>query len=370
MSPKGFFEQFGGPSIERVAQHFALLEEHGWLRRVGYKNRDTKRRGPPENLYRATDAVFFDAETSASLPYSARLAWSWGVFSTISHLLRQGIEAAASDGRPSQPLTCIQLEFDEVGWMRAIEKLATSFEAIFDEHEDAKIRCASSGDALIRTGILQVGFETPRAENPLVLDLADGSSPSMSLTERMAPLLADDLSMQILHELNQTDMSVKQFHREVAFDDASEGAVRYRFDLLKNLAWIAVVDEVRKRAAYEKIYRATRPDMTLNGPWSGVSDALTETEVWQEFVHLSELVKKAMAAGTFDIRSDRHFSWSIVMLDHEGSEKVAASLERLAATLSEEEERSKTRIAAGAKPVTMAVGLTAIESPPVPYRAP
>jgi hypothetical protein len=363
MSPKGFFDEFGGGSVERVAQHFEVLEEYDWLRRVGYKDRDTERRGPSEILYRATEVAFFDAETWALLPYSLRLAYSWSSFTAIARLLRQGIEGAFFEARPSRALTCRPLELDEISWTRVIARLDADFESIFEEQEDARIRCACAGEELIRAGILQTGFESPRADDRLALCLADGSfEPPIPLPERMAPIFADELCMQILSELNRSDMSVKHFHREFADKEASEGVVRYRFGRLKDLAWITVVDRVRKRAAYENIYRATKPAVVTAGAWTGAPLALRVTEIWKTFVRFSDLVKEAIIAGTFDLRDDRHLSWSIVNLDREGWQKITARMEALAMFTGEEERRAKQRIAAGAKPLTMVVGLMAVES--------
>lgn len=371
MSPKGFFAEFGGGSVERVAQHFATLEEHGWLRRIGSKKRETRRRGPSEKLYRATEFPFFDAEMWAALPYSLRLAYSWSSFAAIARLLRQGIEGSFFDGRPSRNLTCTPLELDEIEWARVIARLDSDFESIFEEQEDAKIRCTCSGESLIRVGILQVGFESPRTEDRLAVCLADGSfDPPVPLPERMAPLFADDLSLRILSELNTTDMSVKQFHRELAPSDMSEGAVRYRFDRLRELAWIVVVDQVKKRAAYENIYRATRPAVATGGAWAEVPEALEKTETWKTFVRFSNLVKEAIVAGTFDIRDDRHLSWSIVNLDREGWKKVVDNMEKLSMLIIEEEKRARERIAAGERPLTMVVGLAALESRVGPDKAP
>jgi hypothetical protein len=370
MSPKGFFEKFGGTSVERVAQNFEVLEEHGWLRRIGYKGRDTKRRGPSEILYRATEPPFFDAETWALLPYSLRLAYSWSSFAAIARFLRQGIEGALFEGRPSRALTCTSLEFDEISWKRVITKLDGDFEAIFEEQEDARVRVACSGAKLYRAGVLQVGFESPRSDERLAVDLADGPwEPLISLPERMAPIFADDLCMQILSELNRSDISVKKFHREFG-GDASEGAVRYRFDRLKDLAWIAVVEQIKKRATYENIYRATRPAVSTKGPWADAPDALRKAETWETFLRFSELVKEAIVAGTFDLRDDRHLSWSIVNLDQAGWQKVSANMEKLAASIGEEEKSAQKRIAAGAKPLTMVVGLMATESRPGLVKAP
>jgi len=364
MSPKGFFEEFGGGSLERVAQNFEVLEEHGWLRRVGYKVRDTKRRGPSEVLFRATEPPFFDAETWALLPYSLRLAYSWSSFAAIAKYLRDGIEGAVLEGRPNRALTVMTLTLDDISWKRVIAKLDSDFEAIFEEQDDARIRSACSGESLMRAGVLQVGFESPSNEDRLAVRLADGSAePPIPVAERMAPIFADDLCMQILSELNRSDMSVKKFHREFG-GDTSEGAVRYRFDRLKNLAWIAVVEQIKKRAAYENIYRATRPTVGTKGAWADAPDALRKTGPWETFLSFSYLVKEAIVAGTFDLRDDRHLSWSIVNLDQAGWQNVGANMEKLAAFVGEEEISAQKRIDAGAKPLTMIVGLMATESRP------
>jgi hypothetical protein len=363
MSPNGFFKEFGGGSVERVAQHFELLEKHGWLRRIGYKSRDVKRRGRSETLYRATEMPFFDAESWALLPYSLRLACSWSLFKATASELREGIEGIFFEGRPSRALAFIPLELDELGWTRVIARLDADFESIFEEQLDAKVRSACTGEELLRAGILQIGFESPRSEDQLALCLVDGSFKSpVPFPERMAPLLADDLTMQILAELNRTDMSVKQFHRDFAPGETSEGTVRYRFDRLKDLAWIAVVDQVKRRAAYENIFRATRPAIVTNGPWAEVPEALEKTKTWETFMRFSQLVKEAIVAGTFDIRDDRHLSWSIVNLDGEGWQKVNANMEALEIFLRQEEGSAKERLAAGAQPLTMIVGLMAAES--------
>jgi DNA-binding HxlR family transcriptional regulator len=145
MSPKEFYEEFGGRSAAWVAQHFKALEKHGWLRRVGQKPRSDGRQGPPEILYRATDLVFFDAETWALLPYSVRLAFSWSSFEEIAERMRQGIEASLLEGRPGRPLTCTTLRLDQLGWTRVTRALATQFETLYEEQDDAKIRVARTG---------------------------------------------------------------------------------------------------------------------------------------------------------------------------------------------------------------------------------
>jgi len=370
MSPKEFYEKFGGGSVERVSQHFEVLEKHGWLRRLGFKERDTGRPGRRESLFRATQVAFFDDETWAMLPYSLRLGYSWSLFKAIAGELREGIEGAVSTGRTGRDLACITLKLDRTGWTRVIGELGVNFELIFEENQDAKIRVASSDEELVRFGILQIGFESALNAGRLALGLADGRfEPPIPFPERLAPILADDLSLEILAALNECDMSVKRFHRELG-GGVSEWAVRYRFGRLRELAWITVIDKVRRRGAYENIYRATKPAIIENGPWANVPKKLAETEAWAAFEHLSDLVKEAIVAGTFDLREDPHVCWLITNLDRQGRDNVVAGLNELEAFIREEEREAGERIEAGAEPLTMVVALGALESPIGDVKAP
>jgi hypothetical protein len=370
MSPKDFYEKFGGGSVERVSQHFAELEKHRWLRRLGHKGRESGRRGRSETLYRSIDTPFFDSETWAALPYSLRLAYSWNAFTMIAKELRRDIARSISEDRVCRDLTYTPLKLDEVGWKRVIARLDAHFESIFEEQEDAKIRVARTSEELVRLSVLQIGFESTQGDSRLALGLADGLfEPPIPFPERLAPIFADDLAMEILAMLNARDMSVAQYHRELD-GGSSEWAVRYRFGRLKKLAWITVVDEIRRRGAYEKIYRATKPAIASNGPWADVPEMLAEAETWATFVRLSDSVKEAIAAGTFDLREDRHLSWSIVNLDRQGLDNVIPGLNALEAFIREEERQAAKRIEAGAEPLTMVVALAALESPVGKTKAP
>jgi hypothetical protein len=367
MSPKEFQAEFGGGSVSRVAQHFEYLERHGWARPV-HRGHDSKRRGPSETLYRATDAPYFDSDTWVLLPYSLRLAFSWSTFKATAIDLGEGIKGAFSDTRLRRDLTCSPLELDDLGWTRVIAKLDAHFESTFEEQDDAKIRVAHTGEELIRAGVLLTGFESPRSDDRIGLGLANVSAePPIPFPERLAPIFADDLCMEILAELNKRDMSVKQFHREFA-SDSTLWVVRHRFNKLKELAFLAVIKKVDRSGGQEFIYRATKPAIG-HKLWGDVPDGLRETEIWKTFERFSDLAKEAIVAGTFDIRTDRHLSWSIVNLDREGFENVVTDIDVVATFVRDEEERAKKRIDTGAKPLTMVVGLSAI-APIEPVKAP
>ena len=64
MSPKVFFDEFGGGSLSRVSQHFEKLAagEWLWLERTETGGR---RRGGVEHFYRAKELVIFEDEAWA-----------------------------------------------------------------------------------------------------------------------------------------------------------------------------------------------------------------------------------------------------------------------------------------------------------------
>ncbi len=78
-----------------------------------------------------------------------------------------------------------------------------------------------------------------------------------------------------------------------------------------------------------------------------------------------------MISGTFDTRTDRCLSWSLIRLDRQGWESVITGIESLDQLISEEQQRAKLRMAkSGEKPITMTVGLAAFEAMEDPIKAP
>lgn len=365
MSPRDFQREFDGGSVSAISKHFEVLVEHRWLRRVGPK--PTGMGGHVETLYRAPEPPYFEAGSWAVLPYSLRLAWSAAIVRATERELRVGIERAILDGRPSRDLSCVQLILDALGWEIAIRALDSRFETVFEVQDDAKVRVERSGRELKKMAVLHAGFESPWEGRPTALARAlapveNRRVPLMSVTERMAPLLADPLSMGILDVLNRDAMSIKGFHRQFAGEE-SEWVVRHRFGRLKKLAWATVVEEVQRRAVHEHIYRATRPAILDREPWDDVPKAILETEIWATFERFSALVDEAVSAGSFDLRDDRHLTWSIVSVDREGWDIIVGEMEDLQALLRDIEASARKRIDAGARPLTMTVALAAVEAP-------
>jgi len=302
-----------------------------------------------------------------------RVASSWSLFNQIALKLRQTLEGASLDIRLKRDLSYTRLLLDQVGWERVIEAVDAQFLCIFEEQKDARLRVLGSSEKLIRAEVLMIAFESPLQGEQIGPCLVEsGRDPLIPFPERLAPVLADDLCLQIVSELNRREMSVTQFHREVGGTTIS--GIRSRFKRLETSGWLKKVKEEtggRRRGATEHFYRATRPAIISGDAWADVPDSLAETEDWKAFACFSEQVKESMRAGTFDARADRYVSLSFLSLDQQGWTNVVAGIEALSVFFLEEQGRAKDRMAKSAsRTVLMTVGLGAFEAPRDLVKAP
>jgi hypothetical protein len=262
MSPKGFYEEFGGGSISRVTQNFKRLVETGWLRHVNTKGPGGKRRGGKEHFYRATELAFCDQETWAMLPYSIRVTASWNAFKQIAQRLREAMEAETFDARPDRHLTGTQLVLDQAGWGRVIDAITAEFVSQFEEQEDSRRRVACAGENLIRASSILTAFESPaRGPEPAGPSLVENSEePSVPFPLRLSKVFEDMVCIQIIAAANEREISAPEFYRE--FGGGSVKAVRRRFKKLVEVGWLKEVGSKtggKRRAGHEVFHRATSP---------------------------------------------------------------------------------------------------------------
>lgn len=378
MSPKQFYEEFGGGSISRVTQNFKRLAEASALRYIHSEGPGGKRHGGVEHFYRATELAFWDRETWAMLPYSIRVAFSWHSFVVIAQMLRETMEAQVSEARQDRNLTCTRIVLDQQGWENVVEAVGNEFAEQYDEQEDATRRAAHSGERLIRAGSILMAFASPSHEGMRIGPLlAPGREALIPFYVRMSKVIDDEICMAIVDEANRGETSVPHFHAEYGskFGVDSE-AVGRRF---KKAVEMCVLREVgrksggKRRGGTEKFYRATWPAPidSENTPWANAPAQLRKSAGWETIEQLCELIKEAIVAGTFDDRPDRCMAWSILSLDQAGWEKIAASQEELRAFISQEEKRAKARLKdSGEEPILVTVSLGTFEPTPESLREP
>lgn len=376
MSPKQFYEEFGGGSIPRVDRHFKRLAVYGWLRLIRTES-GGGRRGGTEHFYRASELAIFDRETWSLVPYSIRVAFSWRIFKQLAERVQEAFQAGTFDARADSHLTWTPLLLDQLGWDHVVAAIDALFESLFEEQADAKLRIFQSGEKPVLATVVLAVFESPaRPQGPGDQrhgpSLVESKDPLVPFPVRLSKVFADELCLKIVAETNLREMSVPQFHGE--FGGASIEGIRRRFKMLAEVGWLKRVDERtggRRRGATEHFYRATGPAVFDNETWADVPDSIKATYSWRTFEQLSEQVKEAIEANTFESRVDNHLSWSLLRLDQIGWEKVAAAVDALFAFILEERDRAKDRIADSAEePVTMTVALAAFESPKDSVKAP
>jgi hypothetical protein len=364
MSPKEFYEEFGGGSISRVTQNFEKLAEHSWLRYIRSEGPGGRRHGAKEHFFRATELAIFDYETWALLPYSLRAAFSWTAIEQFAERWLEAMEAGTFDARPERHRSCRTLRLDRQGWDRAIAAIDRLFVSLFEEQGDARIRAFHSGEKLMRATIALAAFESPGKNSEGVGPvLAESRGDASRFPVRVAKLLGDEDCMQILTAANLRRVSAPQFHAEFGGD---RDAIRRRFKKLEEFCWLTMVGEKTggaRRGGAEKFYRATGPALR-NSRALEAPDSITEQSSWKAFEEIAELAKEAMRAGTFDARADRYCTWSLLALDEEGWKKVTAAIEALLTLLHEEQENAIARLKmSGEEPILMTVALAAFESP-------
>jgi hypothetical protein len=382
MSPTLFFEEFGGGSVPRVDRHFKTLAEHGWLRLVREAS-GGRRRGGTEHFYRTTELAVFDHETWAHLPYSIKVAFSWRSFEQLGERIKEAIEAGTFDARPDRHLSWTPVILDRLGWVRAIGAVDALFESLFEEQADAKLRIAQSGEKPILTTVALAGFESPMGDRasgrpqdlsslPVADDSAKAGDSPVPFMLRLAKVFADPVCLRIVMELNMREMSPTQFCNE--FGGASTSGVNRRFKMLTEIGWLRKVNEKtggKRRGATEHFYRATGPAIYDSRNWSEVPDSVKTTFSWRTFEQLSEQVREAIEAGTFDARPDRHLSWSLLLLDQLGWEKAISAVDALFELVREEQDSAKLRIAkSGEEQIRVTVALATFESPKEATREP
>jgi hypothetical protein len=372
MSPKQFFEEFGGGSVSSVTRHFRVLQQAGWLRHFRSVGPGGARRGATETIYRATDLPYCDQETWVVLPYSIRIAVGWNGFKEIAAQLREAMESLIFQARPDSRLTGTRLLLDEEGCGRVAKALTREFAAQYEEQEDARRRASHAGEELFRVGSLLTAFELPSGGGPqrgsfLIEDLP----PLIPLPVRVSKIFKDEVCMQIVDDANRGEISIPTFYARYGEKfNLDEGAIRRRFKISTDIGWLKVVGKKtggKRRGGIERFYRATGPALyeeAENGPWADVPESLEGVDDWKTFVQLSESARKAMAAGTFHNRDDTCLAWSILNLDQQGWESMVGSLEELWAFVLKEQELAQVRLRrSGEEPIALAVALGAFETP-------
>jgi len=369
MSPSQFFGEFGGGSLGRVDRHFKRLADSGWLRLVKQAT-GGKRRGATENFYRATELATIDTETWSSIPRSLREEYSCRVFEQFCERVGDALVAETFDSDPKRHFTWTPLILDEEARQDVIASVDRLFKSALEEQADAKFRLPKSNEdpRIVTVGL--AAFDSPGDVSlPPRLPASRNPSPASSpltFTARLARVFADPVSLTIVTELNLREMSAKEFAEK--HGDQTLPNVARRFKSLTELGWLVKVGEKtggKRRGSKESFYRATGPATFDTETWSNIPAAVRATKSWQVLTQLSEQARRAMTAGTFDARTDRHLTWVPIVLDTQGWTQLIAAADAVFHNLFKAQAAAKRRLTvSGETPQILTVSLAVFESPP------
>jgi hypothetical protein len=161
MSPKQFYDEFGGGSISRVSRAFDVLAECDWLELTRTET-GGQRRGAVEHFYRATGPAVFDETVWPSVPESMRKLVSWRILETFAEQVREAMEAGTIDAREDRHFSWMPLKLDQEGWNNAIAEVDRLFYWFQEEQQRANLRIAESGEEPIPMTVALAAFESPK----------------------------------------------------------------------------------------------------------------------------------------------------------------------------------------------------------------
>lgn len=165
VSPRGFFEEFGGVSLDRTSHAFDVLAQYDWIGEAepgpGKAPADAA-----DRLYRAIDTAVFEEEEIGEFPGPMRTLVSGRIFESLTDRVKEALEAGTLEARPDQHFTWTPLALDRRGWETVISRVDAVFYALAREQEEADARMAESGEAPIPMTVALLTFESPKKPDP------------------------------------------------------------------------------------------------------------------------------------------------------------------------------------------------------------
>lgn len=182
---------------------------------------------------------------------------------------------------------------------------------------------------------------------------------------RLALVYADELRMKIVTEAYMREISPKLFFGD--FGGGSVSRVAQHFEKLAESDWLTLERTETggaRRGAVEHFYRARELVVFEEETWEALPSSMRAGFSWITFEQLTERASAAIVAGTFNARPDRHLSWTPVLLDQLGWERLIAASDVVFRTVLEEQDCAKGRLAkSGGSTALATVALAVFESP-------
>jgi DNA-binding transcriptional ArsR family regulator len=155
--------------------------------------------------------------------------------------------------------------------------------------------------------------------------------------------MANSLRTQVLTILNERANSTTRMAKELGVDYSK---VSYEVEVLRDMGYIEVVDEVKRRGAVEVFYKATSRAHLDDLEWPAIPDTIKGGLRASLLQTLTDDAITAIEEETFDSRDGSHMSWSPLVVDEQGWEEVVELLAHALEGALKIHERSAERLVA------------------------
>ncbi len=330
MGVRRFHETIGGSSYDSVRRHFLKLIEFGWLR---YARTAKSGRGRPEKLYRSTELAVIDTETWRTLPFSIRDAFTIQLLEEMGGRIGEALREGSADLGADLIRTFTTIDVDELAWCEAYAAVERCFNTLLRKQTDARIRLEASDDESQLIVVNLAVFEAPRevavdADGlPRHLPKAVGTQP-LPWPERVGKVFRDRLDLAIVDQLTQEPKTPEQLQE--TFGGATSGYYLRRCNRLADRGWIVRLDSQTGGAYYGASvsqFRAALPNVSKADIYRRVPHAVRRGQSWSTFKDFAAASIRAVEAGTFNKRTDRHMTMSPMLVDAAGREEIVRALE-------------------------------------------
>jgi DNA-binding transcriptional ArsR family regulator len=184
-------------------------------------------------------------------------------------------------------------------------------------------------------------------------------------TQTLAKVVAHPLRIEALAILFERPASPKELAAELG---SPVGNISYHVRELERIGMIELVEEKKRRGAIEHFYRAIQHPMMYTNEWEELNPAKREViSVWIVQLMLADAVK-ALGAGTFDARGDRHLSRTDMLVDEKGWEELVTIQEKALRAVLAVRARNAKRLAKtdGEGAISVVASMSCFEMPEPP----
>lgn len=181
--------------------------------------------------------------------------------------------------------------------------------------------------------------------------------------ERLVKGLSHPVRVECLTVLSQRVASPREIS-EVLDEDLSN--VSYHVRVLDELGLVELVSEEPVRGAVAHFYKAVERPLLSSEEWEEISPEVRGAISGYGWDLLIKDVTTAIGRGTFDNRSDRHLSRTVLLLDSKGFARLSKLMDELLETILEEQAASASRRKESGENPIHAISATALFAMPEP----